>query len=258
MRTCWTSRLAGPRSSLKLLDLQAALLKSVATGGPRINEVNVQYQQRRRALNAGLRRHRIEPPFPWQDLWGWHGTWKAVSGTYEGRRDHISGLAAPAYARLKQLIAGTAATDPGSAMATWPDLEERLAGLHSELQAAASLDDFQDVGRRAREILIDLAGLVYKPDMLPAGESEQPKGGDAKNRLAFAARVLMPSSGRSHEQWRALIRSAWDLANSITHSSGVSRIEAFAAVQVAVLLVRCFEQASADAKVTSHSQADDW
>ena len=230
----------GPAEVLKLLELQTDLLRSVATGGPRIDAVNGQYQRRRRLLNPGLKRLGIEPPFPWHDLWGWHGKWKEVSDTYAGRRQYISDLAMPARNRLEQMIAGTTATDPGPAIAAWPHLERRLEGLHAELQAAESLDDLQDVGRRAREILIDLAGFVYQPHMLPASVSEQPKAGDAKARLAYAAAALM--SGQAHEQWRKLVRATWDLANVITHSSSVSRVEAFAAVQATVLLVRTFEQ----------------
>jgi hypothetical protein len=232
-----------PAGLIQLLDLQADLLRSVATGGPNIATVNTAYQRRRTVLNAGLRRFGIEPPFPWRDLWGWHGAWKEISGTYAGRRKYISELAAPAHDRLEQLVAGRVATDPGAATGSWPDLEQRLAGLHGELQAAASLDDLQDVGRRAREILIDLASLVYQIEMLPATEPEQPKAGDAKTRLAYAARTL--TAGRSHEQWRTLIRAAWDLANAITHSTSINRVDAFAAVHATVLLVRCFEQAAA-------------
>jgi hypothetical protein len=222
---------------LALVNLQVGLLISVATGGPRIQDVNSEYQRRRTLLNAGLARFGIEGPFPWRDLWGWHGAWKDVSATYAGRRKHINDLADPVRNHLEQLMAGLAATDPGPGAVGWPDLEQRLAGLHAELLAASSRDDLQDVGRRAREIHIDLSSLVYRDEMLPASESEQPKAGDAKNRLFYAAVCLMP--GNTHEHWRSLIRAKWDLANKITHSGGINRVDAFAAVQATVLLVRC-------------------
>ncbi len=217
----------------------------MATGGPAIETVNRDYQRRRAVLNAGLRGHGIAPPFPWRDLWGWHGAWKEISGTYAGRREYISKLATPAHDQLERLVAGRAATDTGSTSDSWPALERRLVGLHGELRAASSLDDLQDVGRRSRDVLIDLAVLVYDDDMLPENETEQPKAGDAKNRLAFAAQALMP--GSSHARWRVLIRAAWDLANTITHSSSIDSVDAFAAVQATVLLVRTFEQAAAAA-----------
>jgi hypothetical protein len=235
-----------PTELMQLLELQAALLIAVATGGPRIDTVNQEYQQRRRVLNTGLSRYGIEPPFPWRDLWGWYGTWQTLAG-YAARRAYISQLAAPVHEQLERLAAGQSATDPGPATTNWPELERRVAGLHEKLQTARSPDDLQDVGRRAREILIDLAGLVYRSDMLPADQDEQPKAGDAKNRLTQAAAALM--SGQSHDDWRKLIRAAWDLANTITHSTSINRVNTFAAVQATVLLVRTFEQA---AHTTNH------
>jgi hypothetical protein len=231
---------ATPAELLQLLELQADLLRSVATGGPRIETVNSEYQRRRRLLNAGLKRLGIDPPFPWQDLWGWYGAWTQY-GTYAQRRSYLSQLAAPARERLEQIIEGASVTDSGPASTDWPDLEQRLTELRGELDASKSLDDLQDVGRRAREVLIDLATLVYRPGMLPANEAE-PRAGDAKTRLAFAAASLMP--GSSYEDWRRLIRAAWDLANTITHSTSITRVDAFAAVQATVLLVRVFEQAT--------------
>lgn len=60
---------------LELLHAQAALLVTVATGGPRIQDVNACYIRRRRKLNSGLRRHGITPPFPFDDLFAWPGYW---------------------------------------------------------------------------------------------------------------------------------------------------------------------------------------
>ena len=55
------------------LERQAALLTAVATGGPRINDVKREYQDRRRRLAGALERRGLEYPFPWQDLWQWYG-----------------------------------------------------------------------------------------------------------------------------------------------------------------------------------------
>jgi hypothetical protein len=65
----------------------------------------------------------------------------------------------------KEVQSGLAITDPGAspAGATWADLDIRVAGLSLELIGAASRDDLQDVGRRAREILIDCGSLIADP-----------------------------------------------------------------------------------------------
>ena len=101
------------------------------------------------------------------------------------------------------------------------------------------MDDWQDLGRRCREILIDLANLAYEATMLP-GDAEEPKASDAKNKLTYAGNHHF--EGKEHAELRAVIRSSWDLANKVTHSSGIGKLDAWASVQSTILLVRLFEQ----------------
>ncbi len=65
------------------LEAQAQLLISVATGGPRIDEVQRDYQLRRQRLVPALQRRGQEYPFPWPDLWQWYGHWSANLPKYE-------------------------------------------------------------------------------------------------------------------------------------------------------------------------------
>jgi hypothetical protein len=231
-----------PRATLAMLDRQAELLVAVATGGPPIKSVNGEYKTRRAMLRPALRTYEIPDPFPWDDLWRWYGHWSQHLPTYVERRLHIAELVSPARERLEQLIEGRGVDDTGPADdSTWPGLERRLQDAKTRLDLASGLDDWQDVGRRCREILIDLASLVYRDEMLPAGEPQQPKGSDAKARLGYAAVALF--GGSEHAELRTLIRAAWDLANKVTHSGSVGDQDAFASVQATVLLVRVFERA---------------
>ncbi len=109
-----------------------------------------------------------------------------------------------------------------AAIPTWADLDGQLAGLATELANAASRDDFQDVGRRAREVVIDCARLLADPALARDGPAP-PKVVDAK---AWAA-------GPSRDD-RRLVRDAWDLAQKVTHGD-LSRVDAFAPAQKAVL-----------------------
>jgi hypothetical protein len=62
----------------------------------------------------------------------------------------------PAVEAMERQRSGLAVTDPGtSAVESWADLDSRIAWLTAELSQAVSQDDLQDVGRRAREVLID-------------------------------------------------------------------------------------------------------
>jgi hypothetical protein len=140
----------------------------------------------------------------------------------------------------KELQSGLAITDPGTSSrgAPWADLDTRVVGLSSKLIGAASRDDIQEVGRRAREVLIDCAELIADPGLVPEGQPV-PKSGDAKAwlDLFLAARA----GGSSREELRRLVRAAWELAQKVTHGDP-GRVDAFAAAQATVLLVRTLQE----------------
>jgi hypothetical protein len=227
-------------SLIALLAAQQALLISVATGGPQIDTVNAEYKRRHRALSSGLTRLGLTSPFPWRDLWEWYGRWSSGDlPSYASRRQYIRELSAPIDDELSRRLSSARLVDWGSDRQTWASLEARLDGLKKELDAATDLDDLQDVGRRAREIIIDAANLVFDISMVPDGD-DPPKGSDAKRRIELFLDTR--AAGTSHVELRRLIRAAWDLANSITHSSRVGRIDAFAAAQGTVVIVRCLQE----------------
>ncbi|MFB7889290.1 hypothetical protein ACFCZ3_14720 [Cellulosimicrobium cellulans] len=213
---------------------------SVATGGPLIKTVNEEYQNRRRELQRALQALRLEYPFPWSDLWEWYGHWSAELPTYAERRTFISGLARPVRDALDAKAQDSGFDDTGaSSEVGWSDLENRLSEVKERFDLASSMDDWQDIGRRCREILIDLANLAYDSTMLPAS-TEEPKASDAKNKLTYAGAHHF--DGKEHAELRAVVRGSWDLANKVTHSTGTGKLDAWASVQSTILLVRLFEQ----------------
>jgi hypothetical protein len=219
------------------VERQAALLTAVATGGPRIEDVNQQYKKRRRRLIAALERRGLEYPFPWQDLWQWYGYWSGNVPGYGPRRAMIREFVAPVIETLEEQRSGLSVSDPGSGPLTRVELDARLAGLSAELDGALSRDDLQDVGRRAREILIDCAGLLADPSLVPARQTP-PKAADAKAWLDLFLDAR--AAGRHREALRRLIHAAWRLAQTVTHGD-VGRVEAFAAAQATVLVVRTLQ-----------------
>jgi hypothetical protein len=155
------------------VERQAALLTAVATGGPLIENVKWDYQNRRRRLVAALERRGLEYPFPWQDLWQWYGYWTGPGalGTYASRRSAIRELVAPTIAALERQRDGLSVNDPDGGVLAWADLDGRVAGLAAELSHAADRDDLQDVGRRSREILIDCERLLADRSLVPTGQA---------------------------------------------------------------------------------------
>jgi hypothetical protein len=221
------------------LENQAELLIAVATGGSRIDTVQAEYQRRRKQLVRALERRGLQYPFPWPDLWQWYGHWSTNLPSYASRRTHIRQLVAPVLEALERQQSGLAVVDPRAvAIPTWADLDGRLAGLATELADAASRDDFQDVGRRAREVMIDCARLLADPALVRDGQAP-PKTADAKAwlDLFLAARA----AGPTRDELRRLVRAAWDLAQKVTHGD-LGRIDAFAAAQATVLVVRTLQE----------------
>ena len=232
-----------PKSARALVERQGELLTAVATGGPSIESVNREYKQRRDQLRVELQHFGLTDPYPWSDLWRWYGYWSQNLATYGSRRAYVADLASPVLDQLQALIDGRGVDDAGALdEQTWPALEQRLTDAKRRLDLAVSQDDWQDTGRRCREILIDLAGLVYTDAMLPTGQ-EEPRGSDAKERLALAGNALFV--GPEHKELRGLVKAAWDLANKVTHSGSIMDVETFATLQATVLLVRLFERAAA-------------
>jgi hypothetical protein len=170
---------------------------------------------------AALERRGLEYPFPWPDLWQWYGILDRQPGGVRPLRAKIRELAAPVIEALERQRSGLSVTDPGSGPLTWADLDARLAGLSAELDGALSRDDLQDVGRRAREVLIDCAALLADPSLVPAGQVP-PKAGDAKAWLGLFLTVRAPGGPR--EELRRLVCATWIWPRrSRTATSGASR-----------------------------------
>ncbi len=122
--------------------------------------------------------------------------------------------------------------DPrAAAMHTWADLDGRLAGLAATLPDAASRDDLHDVGRHAREVMIDCTRRLADPALAPDGHAP-PKVADAKAWLDLFLAAW--AAGPSREELRRLVRDAWDLAQKVTHGD-LGCVHAFAVAQKAVL-----------------------
>lgn len=125
----------------------------------------------------------------------------------------------------------------------WEAMEDRLQQMIERFTSAVELDDFQDVGRRGRELLIDLANKVFEPSMLPAGQ-KLPGPSDAKARLEhyFNARL----AGGTNENLRGFMKKTHGLANALAHSPTMGRTEAYACTQALILLIHTGQQLEAE------------
>jgi hypothetical protein len=100
-------------------------------------------------------------------------------------------------------------------------------------QAAESYDnaeeaeDFQAVGMKCRETLIQFVRALAKPEIVPAGE-EASKRADVVGWANLIANSVAPGDRNSYVRGhlKAISKSAWDLANWLTHQSGATRHDA--------------------------------
>lgn len=147
-----------------------------------------------------------------------------------GRASSVAGY----LAALDHLTAPKGILDSGPRVSDWPALEARLRELGPLLERAETIDEIQDIGRRCREIVGDLADVALAAAKPPI--ASEPFGSDRKAKLnAFLERA---ASGSSLAELRRLVLATYDLSNTVTHSSRGSRAEAVAAAQGTVLLVR--------------------
>ncbi|NEN08040.1 hypothetical protein G3T36_19460 [Diaminobutyricibacter tongyongensis] len=126
--------------------------------------------------------------------------------------------------------------DPAAddATPTWEKVNARIAGLINEYSTARDRDDWQDVGRRSREILIDFGRLIADATFVPEGQ-EAPKGADAK--AWFDLFLAASARGGDKAELRSTMRAVWDLAQKVTHGD-IADVDAFAAAQATVMIIR--------------------
>ncbi|WP_156466330.1 hypothetical protein [Janibacter sp. Soil728] len=218
---------------------QHDLLERVATGTS-ISEENDTYRERRDLLVPLLTSLGQDDPFPWRDLWAYWNDEAKPLATHAARRSSLNARVASLESFC--LTAGSRITPPDvdewspddELPATWTKTLARLDSMKSEFKRSVDLDDYQDVGRRCREIIIAATDLVHDRGMVPEGQ-EAPKQGDAKERMNQICAALL--RGPTHEKLRAVLQKTLQLAHHVTHSGSVTRLEALAAAQSTIMLV---------------------
>lgn len=200
---------------LNELEAQRALMISVATGGPRIQEVNSQYVQRRDRLAKEFCRRGLDEPNPHGDLWAWYGRWTLgdlpswasrrtyVGAMYQGLIDQISAGPNGVTNRLFEEATG------------WPRVDRGIYEIRRRLEQAETEEQFQAIGLLCREALISLAQVVYDNERHRAATDIAPSDTDAKRMLdAFFA---TETPGSENEGARRYAKAALSLANELQH-----------------------------------------
>lgn len=162
---------------------------------------------------------------------------------YVSRRDRplvrLTYVAAVALSQPDPSVAlGTGLIDWSFSERDWSAIEDRIKDLKLEIQAAATLDDLQDVGRRCREIAMDAMELVFDPSMVPEGKPA-PSPRDAKRLLELYLARRAP--GGKFEEYRSFLNAALGLANAQVRAGTLAAPGAVASAQGLLSFVRALQ-----------------
>lgn len=183
---------------------------AVATGGPRINDVNDQYQRMYATVAATLSKRGYNNTLPYGSLWDWYGRWSSGDlPTYQSRRTFVAELVNPLINRIRS--GRTEDLQPTG----WQRVDRTVGEIRDRLAAATSEEQFQTVGLLCRDALISLAQAVYVRERHPSLDGTDPSDTDGKRMLG--AYIAVELAGGANEEARKHARSALDLANALAH-----------------------------------------
>lgn len=197
------------------IEAQRALMVSVATGGPRIQDVNSEYVQRRKSIARELQRRNIADTNPHGDLWAWHGHWSGGDlPSYASRRVYLSQMYQPL---IDEIYSG--ASEHGARVfgepTGWERVDRGIAEIRIRLEQSENEEHFQAVGLLCREVLISLAQAVYRRELHPPFDEVEPSDTDAKRMLE--AFILVELAGAANEDTRRYARASLTLASALVH-----------------------------------------
>src|SRR5947209_7811817 len=87
---------------IREIEAQRNLMAAVATGGPRIQEVNQEYIERRERVAPELRLRGLDDPNHHSDLWTWYGRWSSGDmPSWAIRRAHLLEMYQPLIDRIR-------------------------------------------------------------------------------------------------------------------------------------------------------------
>jgi hypothetical protein len=195
---------------ISLLEWIRNTLIAVATGGPRIQELNDQYIGTYADVSAALAQRRLENPVPYATLWEWYGRWSTGDlPSYQSRRDFVRELLAPLIHQIR-----TGRRDE-PVPTGWPRVDRTVGRIRDDLARATDQEHFQAVGLLCREAMISVAQVVFDRARHPSIDGADISDTDAKRMLE--AYFAVELGGGTNEVVRKHAKSALDLANVLQH-----------------------------------------
>ena len=208
---------------LQEIETIKALMISVSTGGPRIQEVNDQYKDAYSRIDSCLSSLGVSNPNVFKDLWEWYGRWSQPDlNTYASRRSFIPQLYQDTIDTLEK--AETDNYQQEYVPTGWERVDRTIYEMQRRLADAINEEQFQAIGMLGREALITIAQQVFDRNVHKTEDGVIPSDTDAKRMLdAFLSYSL---SGGTNERQRKFAKASVDLANQLTHDRMATRKDA--------------------------------
>ncbi len=223
------------RELVAQIENQRNLMISVATGGPRIQDVNEEYKTRKTIIKKELNKRKLDDPNPYAGLWDWYGKWSSGDlETYKSRRAYLSKL----YQSLIDLLNETTSIEGEQVFSTTDSLEglkSKINEICIQLNNANTEDQFKAIGLLCRELLISLGQIVYKPEIHKDENDVEISNTDSKRMLlSYVSHAL---HGSSQETTRRFVKVTIALANNLTHNQTADFQRAALCLQATICLV---------------------
>jgi len=212
------NQIDGPEAVLPNLILNKEMMINVATGGPRIQDVNDYYRARHVDLKASAPVLGLSYDNPHDDLWSWYCHWRDHLPQYADRRHYIRELFDP--------IITAASNRTGLAIIEreptgWDRVDRALSKAQNQLGGAENEEDFQMVGLLCREVLISVGQAVYDAEQHVTLDGVRPSSTDAKRMLEAFLHSVFP--GDSFKEVRAHARASIELSLNLQHRRTATR-----------------------------------
>lgn len=208
----------------RLIEAQKSLMIAVATGGPRIQDKNDEYCQRRQQIAKMLQEVNRSDPNPSRT--SGHGTGAGATGRCPNTR-RVANFIGALYQPLLESLAGPsepAPSDPEREPTGWEKVDRVVLQIINQVATSKNEEEFQTIGLLCRECLISLAEAVYDPASHATSDGVEPSKTDAARMLEayFGAEY----GGASHEALRRHAKASLGLAVQLQHKRGANSRDA--------------------------------
>lgn len=152
--------------------------------------------------------------------------------------DYLISFHVGLMARVTATSEATAhATDKELLPAAWRRWEQAFEALNRADEA----EEFQAVGMRCRECLLEFIQFVSDDGMVPDG-AEAPKRGDFVHWSELVADTIARGAGsdRVRSYLKAISKSTWELVNWVTHSKNAVVLDAHLAIDATKNILDAF------------------